>query len=196
MVSRCTVFSFAVLLLTAHGFPVTSSKSTKKSKLTNSDRNVSGGGGFGVNKRSVPTTHTFDDSASSLLQFLIEFKSDGMGNNSGTEIGICLQTGIRGIYATQSFNKGDIICRIPSDLALALSDPARKGDDVPTMAHAAKNFLDMYVNHPKNNQLWAPYLTSLPTKESQFDPTPNFPLDAALKAPIICDPLKELRLRS
>ena len=182
MVSRCTVFSCAVLLLTGHSFPVTSSKSTKKSKITNSDRNISGGGGgFGVNKRSVPTTHTHDDSVSSLLQFLLEFKSDGIGSNSGTEVGTCQQSGIRGIYATQPFNKGDIICRIPSDLALALGDPAKIGDDVPTMAHAAQKFLDMYVHHPKNSQIWAPYLTSLPTKESQFDPTPNFYDDEELE---------------
>ncbi|KAL3801340.1 LOW QUALITY PROTEIN: hypothetical protein HJC23_006950 [Cyclotella cryptica] len=32
--------------------------------------------------------------------------------------------GIRGLYATKSFKKNEIICKIPSDVALALSDPS------------------------------------------------------------------------
>jgi hypothetical protein len=172
MMARSLVPLLALLALTAQAFPITSSKSSKKSKITKKDR--TSGGGFGAPKRSVPITHTVDESpsAAALIEFLLSFHSEGMGTKGGTQVGFCSQTGIRGIYATRAFKKGDILCKVPSDLALALSDP--KGDDTPTVAHAGRNFLTMYVNQAQNSQTWAPYLTSLPTKESQFGPTPDF----------------------
>jgi hypothetical protein len=60
-------------------------------------------------------------------------------------------------------------------MALALSDPAKKGEDASTFAHAARNFLQMYVNDPKAKTMWSPYLDTLPTKDdSHFTPTPDF----------------------
>jgi hypothetical protein len=172
MLARSLAPLVALLALTAQALPITSSKSSKKSKIPKKDR--SSGGGFGAPKRSVPTTHQVDESApaAALIDFLLSFPSEGMGPESGTQVGTCSQTGIRGIYATRAFSKGDILCKVPSDLALALSDP--KGDDVPTVAHAGRNFLTMYVHQAQNSQTWAPYLTSLPTREAQFGPTPDF----------------------
>jgi len=170
----------ALLLLTAQGFPISSSKASKKTKVTNDRNKGNGGGGFGAIKHPVAVLHKVDESVSGLIQFLTSFQSEGIGSGSGTEIGSCLETGIRGMYATQSFKKGDILCKIPSDLALALSDPAETSDDVPTLAHSGRNLLNMYVNHPERSITWAPYLESLPTQDN-FDPTPDFYSDDELE---------------
>lgn len=59
-----------------------------------------------------------------------------------------------------------------------MSDPNQSGDDAPTIAHGGANFLDMYWNHQQNQQLWRPYLDTLPKQGSeQFDPTPDFLLE-------------------
>jgi hypothetical protein len=79
------------------------------------------------------------------------------------------------MHVTRPFKKGEILCQIPSDCALALSDPALGGSDVPTIAHAARNFLVMYQNDERAKVMWKPYLDTLPTRrDALFDPTPDF----------------------
>ena len=137
-----------VLLLTIQptvvsGFAVSSSssKSPKKRKVTNQSK---GAGGFGQKNDSVPTTHIRDESdgVKNLLGFLTSWKSEGLGLSSeaGTEVGTSTIHGRRGMYATKSFKKGDILCKIPSDCALALSDPSQMGDIDQTPAEGGRNF--------------------------------------------------------
>ena len=79
---------------------------------------------------------------------------------------------IRGVVATKDFKKDEIIAGCPSALALALSDPAQPQRDDPELAlvEAGLNMLQWY----KDAETWAPYISSLPTREYQFTPTPNF----------------------
>jgi len=90
---------------------------------------------------------------------------------------------MRGVYASKSFKNNEIICQIPSDCALALSNPDLGGVDAPTVAHCGRNFLDMYTNHPTASKTWAPYLNSLPSLDSaHFDATPDFFTDEEIEA--------------
>ena len=138
---------------------------------------ASGGGakGFGASKEPI-FTHTPDTSASiqRLTQFLKAQKA--MGVDQGVvEIGINQETGQRGLFATNNIKKGQVVCMIPSDVALALSDPAKMGEDAPTFAHGGMNFLNMYWNDPEKRKVWSAYLDTLPTRDSPyFDPTPDF----------------------
>jgi hypothetical protein len=113
-----------------------------------------------------------------LLHFLDANKAKGL-KQGVAEIGI--QDGRRGLFATTNIKKDQIICLIPSDCALALSDPALKGEDVPTFAHGGLNYLKMYIKDPQAKKVWAPYLDSLPTRDSNFDPTPDFYSDEEIE---------------
>ena len=156
-------------------FPISSSSTPSKKRISNQSK---GAGGFGKKSDSVPIQHSPDTSPemTALMQFLLSQKSSGFGSpDAGTEVGIGNENQVRGIYATKSFKKGEILCRIPSDCALALSDPALGGDDIPTMAHAGRNFLIFYKLDPKANQVWSPYLNTLPSSsDDDFDATPDY----------------------
>lgn len=175
---RAVALVMSLFILQSSGFSVSSSKSNNKKLLTNDRKG--GGSGFGVKRNVVPTTHTPDTSSTTeaLVNFLQFQKSKGL--NDGVEIGYS-STGLRGMYTTCPFKKGELLCQIPSDCALALSDPELGGDDVPTMAHSGRNLILMYLNDEKAKQLWKPYLDTLPTREKQFDPTPDFFLDEEIQ---------------
>ena len=138
--------------------------------------------GFGKVNDSVPIQHTADTSetTTNLIDFLMSQKASGLRN--GCEIGYSDETKIRGLYATKAFKKGEIIFKIPSDLALAVSNPDLGGSDTPNVAYAGRNFMDMYTNHPVASKNWAPYLDSLPTKDEHFDATPDFFTDEEIEA--------------
>jgi len=109
-----------------------------------------------------------------LTQFLTAQKALGV-QQGVVEVGVDNETGRRGLFAVTNIKKGQVVCMIPSDVALALSDPAKMGDDAPTMAHGGLNYLKMYANNPQAREMWKPYLDTLPTRDSpQFDPTPDF----------------------
>ena len=163
-----------LLVFQVDSFAISSSKSSNKKKLLTNDRK-GGSGGFGAKKNVVPRTqHTPDTSPTTqaLVTFLRSLKSKGV--NDGTQIGYDMSTNLRGMYATRSFKKGEILCQLPSDCALALSDPSFRGSDVPSLAHAGRNFLVMYQNEEQAKTIWKPYLDTLPTPDSYFDPTPDF----------------------
>lgn len=129
------------------------------------------GGGFGAGK--VAWQHTADESAET--QRLMEFLRSNKAEFPNIEVGFS-ETGMRGLYSTKSFgNKGgQLLCKIPSDVALALNDPEQEGDDTCTVAEQGLNFLNMYLNDPEKRKLWAPYLDTLPPKESvASDVTPD-----------------------
>eukprot|EP00980_Cylindrotheca_fusiformis_P017201 scaffold5296_cov215-Cylindrotheca_fusiformis.AAC.4 len=135
--------------------------------------------GFGASSKDK-LSHTPDTSESTqaLLKFLTAQKSKGL---TDVEIGTDISTGVRGLFAAKNFKNGQIMCQIPSDCALALSDPQENGEDAPTLAHGAANFLSLYWNNEQARKLWAPYLDTLPVQgSSQFDPTPDFFTDEEL----------------
>ena len=167
-------FLLSIHPVVVSGFAVSSSSSSasKKRKVTNQSKGASG---FGQKNDSVPTTHTRDGSEqiNNLLSFLARWKSEGLGE-AGTEVGCSTLDGRRGMYATKPFKKGDLLCKIPSDCALALSDPSQMGDIDQTVAEGGRNFLQWYANNDEAKITWAPYLDTLPTQDSNFDPTPDF----------------------
>jgi len=109
-----------------------------------------------------------------LINFLKAQGSTGIG--SGVEAGRSIESSIRGLYTTKNFKKGQILCKIPSDCGLALSDPSESWDGgCVSAAEGGMNFLNFYVKNPQASVLWAPYLESLPTQgSSDFDSTPDF----------------------
>jgi len=155
-------------------FAVSSSNSPKRLVKTNQGKAA---GGFGKKDDSVPVSHTRDESPSTqnLINFLLQWKSQGLGVDAeaGTEIGYD-ENGFRGLYATKPFKKGDIICKIPSDCALALADPSVVTDEEMSVVDGAVNFLQWYAMNPQARVTWSSYLDTLPTREANFDPTPDF----------------------
>lgn len=157
-----------VLVLEVHAFPITSSKSSKKDRAR---PNTGGGVGFGNKAPTLIHDACEDPDILNLLDFLV--KKQGAILDSGIEVGVSKETGIRGVFCTRSFNKGEILCQVPSDAALALSDPSSKEDI--SLAQAGANFLEMYALHPDRKVEWDPYLSALPALEStHFVSTPDF----------------------
>lgn len=154
----------------AHSFAVSSSSSPKRKKVTNQGKAA---GGFAKTAPdSVPTTHTRDDSPTTqtLIDFLLQWKSEGLGDaDAGSEVGFDMTNGFRGVYATKPFKKNEIICKIPSDVALALVDPSTATGEDMGVVDGAVNFLAWYQNNPQARQTWSAYLDTLPTAEAHFD---------------------------
>lgn len=157
---------------TGASFAISSSKTpSQKSGFSKGSSN----NGFGA-KTPPKVLHTPDTSTEiqTLSQFLVSQKSLGIGD--GTEVGYNLANGMRGMFATRAFKKNEIICKIPSDCALALADPTAETTEELSIVQCAQNFLDFYVKNPTAAQTWAPYLDSLPTDRDSphFSPTPDF----------------------
>jgi len=164
-----------------------SSSQTPSKKIKSNQKSKGANQGFGkqsIQQTPVPIQHTTDTSQPTidLIKFLTSQNAKGLSSTKGgCEIGISNQTGRRGVYTTQSYRKDDIICRIPSDCVLALSNPDLGGADTPTLAHCGRNFLDMYRNNPVASKTWKAYLDTLPTPSS-FDATPDFFTDDEIEA--------------
>ena len=173
--------------LTTPLFAMSSSSSSKRKVKTNQGKAA---GGFGKKDDTVPVSHTRDESPSTqnLINFLLQWKSQGLGGgDAGTEIGYD-ENGFRGLYATKAFKKGDIICKIPSDCALALADPSVAAENEMSVVDGAVNYLQWYAMNPQARAMWSPYIDTLPTREANFDPTPDFYSDeeiAQLEFPMI-----------
>jgi hypothetical protein len=119
-----------------------------------------GGGGFGASKTAWRVHFAPDGSAET--QNLMRVLSTLPGaETSNVEIGFeGSDDGRRGLYAVKHVNKGKVICKVPSDCALALSDP-----DQATTLNAAElgaNFWNMYYINPQAREEWSWYLDSLP----------------------------------
>lgn len=155
---------------TVASFAVSSSSSPKRRQVTNQGKAP---GGF-AKRPEDPLTHARDDSAemARLVQFLRGWKSEGVGPGAGTEAGFAADGGgggRRGVFATRAFKKGDILCKIPSDCALALADPGSATDGEPTVVDGGLNLLRWYQQDERARGLWSAYLDTLPTKETHFD---------------------------
>ena len=114
------------------------------------------GTGFGLPSKSLQQQRHATDT-SPQVQKLVQFlqQQGGGAELAGTEIAIDTVNGRRGLYATKNWSKDKIICKIPSDMALALSDPAKNGEDAPTIAHGGANFLNFYKKNEQAAQQWA-----------------------------------------
>ena len=78
-------------------------------------------------------------------------------------------TSIRGLYATKPFKKNEIICKIPSDVALALTDPSTATGETMSVVDGGVNLLGWYLNNEQARGMWSAYLETLPTREMHFD---------------------------
>lgn len=149
-----------------------------------------GGGGFGASKTAWKT-YTEDDSPTTAR--LVDFLKQQQAEIDQVDVGLAPATNRRGLFATSTIGKDKIICKVPSDCALALGDPAQMGADAETVAEAAANFLTMYWNRPEARELWAPYLDTLPS-EPGLDATPDFMSDdeiALLEFPRLVDRVRQ-----
>jgi hypothetical protein len=129
------------------------------------------GGGFGApaSKSAVVVKVDTSPEIATLHAFLQAQKA----SLNHVQVGRSARHG-RGLFATKAFTKpGQIMCRIPSDCALAVSDPAAHGKDVPTVAHQGANLCKLYWKDAAQRQQWAPYLDTLPT-EAGSSVTPDF----------------------
>jgi hypothetical protein len=175
MIMPATMKVLFLLTFSALGqsLSITSSKSSKKNRFQPKTNKTGGGGGFGGGGPSL-LKHKPDTSTSiqNLINFLDKQGALGLSEGAGMEVGYDEKSGIRGIFCTAAFKKAEIICQIPSDCALALSDPSSEQES--GMVQASVNFLNFYADHPEASQTWKPYLDSLPTLQSQFDATPDF----------------------
>lgn len=175
MLRSAALLLILVHVLEVHAFPITSSKSSKKDRAR---PNTGGGVGFGNKAPTLIHDACEDPHIMSLLEFLVQ--KQGAIIDAGIEVGVSKETGIRGVFCTRSFNKGEILCQVPSDAALALSDPSSKEDI--SLAQAGANFLEMYALHPDRKMEWGPYLSTLPKMESTLsDATPDFYEDEELE---------------
>jgi SET domain len=189
------VLSTCILLLlptSIHSLASSSSSSSSgKKKTSPRSSGGGGGGGFGTTTTTTTTTTTSSargrgftpdtsDATSRLLEFLkgqkAEISNVAIGRLTDND-GRCQ----RGLFATKNFEKkggGQILCKIPSDCALALSDPAQKGQDTPTMAHGGANLWNMYLSpdagEEKHQMFFGPYLDTLPKRNDMTTPTPDF----------------------
>lgn len=161
-----------ILVLLSYFLPTGVVAFAAKRGKSDSKSAKSNGGGFGT--KTSPITHTPDESPST--QALVQFvKAQGSKGIANVDIGIDPDTGRRGLFAMKNFKKGQFLCQVPSDCALALSDPNKNGEDAPTVAHTGSNFVTMYLQQENMKKAFAPYLDSLPTKESsQYSPTPDY----------------------
>lgn len=142
--------------------------------------------GFGTPK-TPPLRYTVDDSCQPLIDRLQRSKADLKSVAIGVSLSDTNSGRQRGLYATKNIKGESIICKIPSDLALALSDPANGGLDCPTMAHNGASYLRNFRNQPD----WDFYTSSLPTSTP---PTPDMFSDeelALLEWPWLVEAVKE-----
>jgi len=172
-----------LLLQVSYGFPVTSSQSSKKNRFQpKRPKRKSGGGGFGGGNTAKKIEYTRDTSPKllQLLEFLITQKSLGLDPSDGGAIEVGRTTGSdgrRGVFCTLPIKKKEIICQIPSDCGLALSDPANTEEENVSMVQAAHNFIKLYRQDPVRLQQWKSVLDMLPqssTDDEEMTLTPDY----------------------
>lgn len=103
---------------------------------------------------------TYAPNASPEISALLSFLTKHDVAPPSAEIGT--KNGLRGVFSTKAIKKGSLAAKIPSNLALALSDPSVGADVV----RSGLNFL-RYTDDPT----WRDYLETLPADPT---PTPDF----------------------
>lgn len=127
--------------------------------------------GFGASKKAASYTATEE----ALTDFLKSHKA----NIQNVDIGID-SNGNRGLFATKTFGKSDaLICKIPSDIALALLDPNKvTSSDEGNVAEYGLSFYRQYYSKP--NEWWKDYLQGLPPRILESSSTPNLWTDSEI----------------
>lgn len=182
-----TLVSTWLLLLPTSISSLASPSSSNGKKKT--QRSSGGGGGFGTTSTTTSAgggggstfAPFFTPDTSDSTRRLVDFLNAQKAEISNVVIGL-KENGQRGLFANKNFEKkggGQILCKIPSDCALALSDPAKKGQDAPTIAHGGANLWTMYLSSQdaadeKRRQIFGPYLDTLPKRDDVTTPTPDF----------------------
>lgn len=124
------------------------------------------GQGFGVS-RTTTQQQQHEPTCQNLIVHLLSQKAE----IGGVEVGVTTAANSRrGLFATKNIDEGKPICKIPSNLALALSDPANQNhpvdDDTSTMmVRCGANYLTQYAN----NDVWKWYTETFP-KELPLTP--------------------------
>ncbi|GAX27450.1 hypothetical protein FisN_23Hh086 [Fistulifera solaris] len=127
--------------------------------------------GFGTQKKTASYTVTEE----ALTNFLKSKKA----NIQNVDIGID-SNGQRGLFAAKTFGKSDaLICKIPSDIALALLDPQKvASSDEGNVAEYGHSFYRQYYTKP--DDWWKDYLQSLPSRIIETSTTPNLWSDSEI----------------
>ena len=138
-------------------------------------RSSSGGGGFGASSSSIrrPSELLEEPDNSPEIAELLDYLKSQKADVENVAVGFHPLRG-RGLYATKTFSKtqgGQTLCRIPSDCALALSDPGQAKQQQLSEVEEGANLLQLYLRNSERSAQFAPYLNTLPTEIS--DPTPN-----------------------
>jgi SET domain len=148
--------------------------------------------GFGKAKPSAPCyIPDTSNSIQELLSFLETKECEGIGAREGTEIGFHPSTLIRGLYACDTFEAGDFLLGIPfpACLTLAMDDlTVTKTFD----AELGMRLLE-YLEQQQSND-FGPYFQCLPTRDQQFDASPDFWTDHeidTLEFPLIIEKAKQ-----
>jgi hypothetical protein len=175
---RIVVFLFLVAFIRqSEGFG--NHKPSRRQKTKNSSKGKPVGG-FGSSSKSAPLEkYTPDESASTenLELFLISQECEGTGGGF-LEIGYSSKMGTRGLFAKEAFDQGEFLCAIPFPAALVIE---QQETDSLTDAHRGLNFIRKVTQNEEVSANWAPYLDTLPTKSSNFDPTPDFFSDEEIR---------------
>ena len=137
-------------------------------------RRASSGRGFGARTAAgaPAVTYTYQPDKSPATAAMLQFLRTQKADIDKVEIGYDKETKRRGLFAKKTFGKaGSVLCKIPSDCALALADP-QQGDktETPSTVESGLNFLQMYEQKQQDHQKkqpcwWKPYLDSLPSRE-------------------------------
>jgi hypothetical protein len=128
--------------------------------------------GFGTPKK----TASYTVSEETLTNFLKSKKA----NIQNVDIGIDSNSK-RGLFAAKTFGKSDaLICKIPSDIALALMDPQKvASSDEGNVAEYGLSFYRQYYTKP--DEWWKDYLQSLPSRIIETSTTPNLWSDSEIE---------------
>jgi SET domain len=149
---------------------------SRKSKGFSKPDGVSSSRGFGKSlaKSSAPcyipdTSH----STQKLLSFLEKKECEGMGDTGGTEIGFHPSTLVRGLYACQTFEAGDFLLGIPFPTCLILAMDDITVTETLDAELGLRLLRHLEQNHQQSNDFGS-YFQSLPTRDKQFDASPDF----------------------
>jgi hypothetical protein len=127
--------------------------------------------GFGIVPHYIVDT---SPTTKQLFEFLEEEEVEGL---DCMDIGFA-KTGLRGIFAKESMQKGEYICAIPFVSTILVDETFveqnGKGDDL-LSANKIENAIQFLSITKKERETWQAYLDCLPTtSDSHFDATPDF----------------------
>lgn len=192
MPSRSLLYNLFVV------FILLSTTKTSSSLSTSSALKSASSSGFG--KAADPMLlHTLDTSQE--IKSLSGFVSSQPRGLAEKKCSVAfVKGGVRGLVCTKPVKKDEVICSIPSSIALALSDPASPPlDTEDEVTEAAKKLKEWYFDDSDRLASFAPYIASLPDPNADddrvFSRTPDFFDDEALEALEMPGMLERVRAR-